>query len=85
MLPLGLWGRESFDVARTYGYGWVNGGRKAPIPLGWGPSSVPPAYSRLDCRAGVTGGSTAIDVALVVFFLGGILPLLALLCLSSHE
>ena len=35
-------------------------------------------------HTGVTGGSVAVAAALVVFFLGGILPLLELMCLSLH-
>ena len=84
MLLLGLRGREPFGVARSYSYGWVGGGRKVPVPLARGLLSVPAVYSRLDCREGMTRGSAATDAALVVFFLCGLLPLLALRCSSPH-
>ena len=41
-------------------------------------------YCQLDFHLGMTGGLAAADAALVVFSLGGILPLLALLCSSPH-
>ena len=38
-----------------------------PFPPAGGPSLVPAAYRRPDCREGVTGGSAAADAAFVVF------------------
>ena len=54
------------------------------LPVG-GPSSAWPVLSCLNFRTGVARGSATVAAALVVFFLGGILPLLALLCPNPHR